>query len=107
MRFSRNSASDQIEALKREGEERDAERRAAAEGIPYLKDNPVASKDAVIVIEEENARAANLAVVARDDKKLTAIRPANNTSTRTITPVVPMLMYRLRLKLVHPTLTTL
>ena len=73
MRFSRNSAPDQIEALKREGEERDAERRAAAVRIPYLKDNLVASKDAVIVLEEENARAANLAVVARDDKKLTVL----------------------------------
>jgi len=73
MRFSRNSVPGQIEIAKRESEERDAMRRAKEEGVLYLKDAAAPIREALIVLPEEVAREARVAVVGRDGNEITVL----------------------------------
>jgi len=69
VRFSRNQ--DRITALREEAEERDARRRAEAEGLPYL-DLGVATvdPDALTLVPEERERRAKAAPVELKEKRL-------------------------------------
>ena len=85
MRFSRNSASDRIETIRREGEERDAQRRATVEVVPYWKENTVANKEILNTLEENVARSGGLAVIARDGESLTILlETTENQKTKEI-----------------------
>jgi len=83
MKFSRNSAPGQIETIRKEAEGRDAMRRAKEEDIPYLEESVAPTREALLAIPEETARAADIAVVAKDDKKITAlVKTTKNRKTK-------------------------
>lgn len=71
MRFSRNSASTQINAITKMGEERDATRRAEKERIALLEDTTPPTKETLSIIGEEDARRAGAAVIKKDGQRLT------------------------------------
>ena len=78
MRFSRSSTTGQIKEIREAAEERDAARRAKKEDIPYLQEDIMPGKDALLILPQESARAAGLghrtASLSAGDSSVKSIR---------------------------------
>jgi len=83
MRFSRSPTVEQIKQIRHEAEERDAKRRAKEEGVPYLKESAVPSKEVLSTIPKKVATAAGVAVIAKANKNITAlVETTKNSKTK-------------------------
>ena len=73
MRFSRNPAAKQVADIIKEGEKRDAMRRAEKEHVPYFDSQIYPDKEALNLVSEEGARGAKLAVVKKEGNELQVV----------------------------------
>lgn len=73
MRFSRNKVTNQIATMRVEAEKRDAMRRAAGEGIRYLEEEMIPDKATLLLLPEDVARRAGVAVVGKSEKDLIVV----------------------------------
>lgn len=70
MRFSRKETMGQIEEMRIAAEERDAQRRSSLEQVPFLTEHMSPSREALLLISEEAARSAGIAITSRKDNKI-------------------------------------
>ncbi len=69
-----NELHDQLSQMRREAEERDAQRRADSAGVKYLpKEKLAVNVDALALIEEHEAHEAQCAIVEEEDKRVALV----------------------------------